>query len=111
MNDETKSGLKDTDVEPIVSIFQQNLKITKLVLFGSRAKGTYHTGSDIDLALFGEKLGLNDVLELSIALEKLNLPYMFDLILYKRITETSLLENIHRVGIILYERESISPFS
>jgi len=48
---------------------------------------------------------LNDLLDLSIEIEKLNLPFRFDLIIYERIKENSLLDHIKRVGVNLFERE------
>ena len=104
MNDETKYGLLESDISQVVSVLQQNRNVTKVILFGSRAKGTYHAGSDVDLALFGDDLALNDMLDLSVEIEKLNLPYMFDLIIYNRIKETTLLDHINRVGVNLFER-------
>lgn len=104
MDENTKYGLLESDISQIVSVLQQNRNITKVILFGSRAKGTYHAGSDVDLALFGDNLALNDMLDLSVEIEKLNLPYMFDLIIYNRIKETTLLEHINRVGVNLFER-------
>jgi uncharacterized protein len=105
MNEEPRYGLLESDINQVVKTLQQNRNITKVVLFGSRAKGTYHAGSDVDLALFGRHLGLNDLLDLSIEIEKLNLPYMFDLILHDRIKEITLLDQIKRVGVNLFERE------
>jgi uncharacterized protein len=105
MNEVPRYGLSESDIDQVVETLQQNRNITKVVLFGSRAKGTYHAGSDVDLALFGRHLGLNDLLDLSIEIEKLNLPYMFDLILHDRIKEITLLDHIKRVGVNLFERE------
>ena len=104
MNDTTKYGLLESNISQLFSVFEQNRNVTKVILFGSRAKGTFHTGSDIDLALFGNDLGLNDILDLTIEIEKLNLPYMFDLIIYNRIKELTLLEHINRVGVNLFVR-------
>ena len=105
MNEVPRYGLSESDIDQVVETLQQNRNITKVVLFGSRAKGTYHAGSDVDLALFGRHLGLNVLLDLSIEIEKLNLPYMFDLILHDRIKEITLLDHIKRVGVNLFERE------
>jgi len=104
MNDEPKYGLLESDIIHVVSTLQQNRKIAKIVLFGSRAKGTYHAGSDVDIALFGDDLGLNDILDLSVEIEKLSMPYKFDLIIHSRIKEITLLDHIKRVGMILFER-------
>ena len=104
MNDDTKYGLLKSDIIQVVSTLQHNRKIKKIVLFGSRAKGTFHAGSDVDLVLFGDNLGLNDILDLSVEIEKLTLPYMFDLIIHSRIKEIALLDHIKRVGMTLFER-------
>ena len=97
-------GLLESDIKDVISILQQNQKIHKITLFGSRAKGTFNDGSDVDLVLLGVDLKLNDILDASIEIEKLLLPYKFDLIIYERIKEKALIEHIDRVGIVLYER-------
>jgi len=98
-------GLQDSDVADILSIFQKNERINKIILFGSRAKGTYEMGSDIDLAISGSELKTNDILDLSNELEELDLPYKFDLIILERIKEKSLLEHICRVGVVLFDKD------
>lgn len=101
MRKELNIGLTSPDLERVVRIIQKSPSIQDAILFGSRAKGTFSPGSDIDIALKGEDLVLNDVLDLKIALEELNLPYRFDLVIYDRITEEALKEHITRVGISL----------
>jgi len=95
-------GLKDIDLEMLVIVFRENPKIEKAVLFGSRAKGTYENGSDVDIALIGDNLKLDDVIKLSLSIDKLDLPYKFDLIIYQRIKELKLKEHIDRVGKEIY---------
>ncbi|PKQ62618.1 nucleotidyltransferase family protein [Labilibaculum manganireducens] len=101
MNKNLNVGLSSCDLESIVKIIKQCSKVNEVILFGSRAKGTFSNGSDIDIALKGENILLNDVLDLSIELEGLNLPYKFDLIIFNRIKEKALIEHISRVGISL----------
>ena len=74
-------------------------------MFGSRAKGTFSNGSDIDIALKGNNLTLKDILEATAEAEKLLLPYKLDLVLYARINEPALIEHIDRVGVVLFKRE------
>ncbi len=57
-----KYGLLKGDWEKVISVFRSNPKIRKAVLFGSRAKGKYFPGSDVDIALMGEDLHLDDLL-------------------------------------------------
>lgn len=95
-------GLNQDDVDNIVNVLRSNPKIQEAVLFGSRALGTYSSGSDIDISLHGHNLSLTDILDVSIELEELNLPYKFDLIIYERINEEALKAHIQRVGIQLF---------
>ena len=58
-------GLSDTVVEDIRRIFKQHANIRKVLIFGSRAKETYHNGSDIDLAAVGDGLTYNQLMDIS----------------------------------------------
>lgn len=100
-----KYGLENFAISHIVSILERNPKIEKVILFGSRAIGNFQNGSDVDLSLIGKELELNDILNASIEIDNLALPYKFDLVIYDRIKEKALLEHIDRVGITLFERE------
>jgi len=78
-------------------------QIKSATLYGSRAKGNYKPGSDIDLTLTtaGElpKSFLNSV---AIAMEDLDLPYSFDISLLHFIDNPNLIDHINRVGIEFY---------
>jgi predicted nucleotidyltransferase len=104
MSRNPNTGLSDKDLDNIVRIIEKNSKIEDAVLFGSRAKGTFSNGSDIDIALKGKDISLNDVLDLSIELEELFLPYKFDLVIYERIKEEALKDHITRVGVSIFRR-------
>ena len=52
-------GLKDIHINKIQSVFENYSNIEKAILYGSRAKGNYRNGSDIDLTLVGENLDLS----------------------------------------------------
>lgn len=94
-------GLDDDDLKLIIDILRSNNKIKSAILFGSRAKGSYEPGSDVDIAVKGPELKLNDILDLKISLDDLSLPFKFDLINYDQISENALLDHIKRVGIKL----------
>lgn len=108
MNKGRKYGLLITDIERMISIFKSNSKINHVILFGSRAIGNYKPGSDIDIALKGNDINLNDILNINAELDELSTPYKFDLVISSRITENALLDHIERVGISLFEREKPS---
>ena len=83
-------------------------KVTKVILFGSRAKGNFRDGSDIDLALFGDGIDSNDIAKIAISADELLFPYKIDLIIYDRITVPELKNHIIRVGIELFKSSVVS---
>ena len=48
----------------------------------------------------------NDIINLSVELDELDLPYKIDLVIYERIQEKALKEHIDSVGILLFKRET-----
>lgn len=97
-------GLENSVIEKIVAELEKLPVIESAILYGSRAKGNYRNGSDIDLTLTGEKLTAKALYRLDNALEELLLPYSIDLSILKEIDNPRLLEHIQRVGIIFYEK-------
>ena len=104
MNEKRKYGLLEKDINSIISILRLNIKIDKIVLFGSRAKGNYNDGSDIDIAVKGKNLKLDDILNAKVSFDSLSLPYKIDLIIYDRVEEVELINHIDRIGLVLYEK-------
>ncbi len=97
-------GLSVEEMENIKLVFQQNTAVESVVLYGSRAKGNFKAGSDIDITLIGNTLCYKNLVNISLELDDLLLPYEFDISIYKDITSESLLEHIKRIGVVLYER-------
>jgi len=100
-----KFGLTDTELESIINAFRQFEEIEEVLLFGSRAMNTYKTTSDIDLAIKGANLSLNTITSLNALLEKLPIPYMFDVINYNKLKTDEFITHIERYGIRLYKKE------
>ncbi|WP_417612087.1 nucleotidyltransferase family protein [Owenweeksia hongkongensis] len=94
-------GLAYEDIEAIVSTLKAEPKVEKVSIFGSRALGTFHSGSDIDIAVYGSKLTHDDLLNLKIALDELELLYKIDLIHFEALTNPEFLGHIKRVEIKL----------
>lgn len=93
-------GLSEETIEKINHILIRYPQIETVVLYGSRAKGNYHNGSDIDLTLKGESLTLSLLYEIERELDDLLLPYTFDISLYQQIEDPGLLNHIDRMGIV-----------
>lgn len=98
-------GLKDSDIEYIRNAMQRFKEIEKAVIFGSRAKGNYKTASDVDIAIYGEKINFDILSKLHAILEEESpMPYFFDIIDYSHLNHKELKEHIDRVGKIIYEK-------
>lgn len=67
------------------------------VLFGSRAKGNYKKGSDIDIAVKGP-VEKDALAQLIMAFDESLLPYFVDVVVYANLENEALREHIDRVG-------------
>jgi len=100
-------GLSDRDLALIVDAAKAFPEISRLILFGSRAKGSYKPGSDVDLAVKGDAVDYDTAVRLGEVLnEETPLPYFFDVLHYEGIREPRLLAHIDRVGVVIYARET-----
>lgn len=99
-----KYGLDNRCVDTVVSILNEFPSIQVVFIFGSRAKGTYHAGSDIDLAVMNSGLSIIDLARVKGRFEESDLPYFVDLVDYTKIVSQDLREHIDRVGQEFYRR-------
>lgn len=97
------SGLSEEDVQSICKALGLCPKVSEAILYGSRAKGSYRPGSDIDLTLIGDELTHHDLLNIELALDDLLLPYKIDLSLHHQIDNPQLLDHIARIGKSFYK--------
>lgn len=98
------TGLSDETHKNIHRILEHYPAISKVVIFGSRAKGTHNKGSDIDLCLFAQNIDNTVLTALENELDDLLLPYEIDLCLFDQIRNPALKDHIQRVGLIFFER-------
>ena len=101
-------GLKDRHRAAIVASIAANDKLERAVLFGSRAMGTNTTTSDIDIALFGNRLTLTDQARLRAAIDKIPMAQSIDLVLHRSIDDPALLRHIRTHGVEWYRRRNTS---
>lgn len=69
-------GLDTKYMEMIRSIFSRYPEVEKAILFGSRAKGNYKRGADIDMAVAGEGVVKNTLSSLQGEFEDSLLPFL-----------------------------------
>lgn len=93
-------GISERSYRLLFDAFSKYPEVEEVILFGSRAKGNYRKGSDIDLAIKGDKSSPKLAWELqSYINEDLPIPYMVDVIDYNSLDNQELREHIDRVGI------------
>jgi len=96
-----KFGLSDETIKKLTDYFSSKEEIEKVLIFGSRAKGNYSNGSDIDFAIFTDKSSVSGIIA---QLDELPTPYKFDVINYKTLTHKGLKSSIDNDGILFYEK-------
>ena len=74
------------------------------MLYGSRAKGNFKPGSDIDLTLFGPDINGDVLADIANALDDLLLPLVIDLSVYSMLDNQELIDHIDRVGVVFYDK-------
>ena len=98
-------GLREEDLSFIVKAIGQFGEIEKAAIFGSRAKGSYKPGSDVDIAIWGTDITFSTVSRLHAMLEDESpMPYFFDIVDSSHLTHDELKKHIDRVGVLFYSR-------
>jgi predicted nucleotidyltransferase len=96
-------GLSDRTLETLTALFEKRSGIREVILYGSRALGTYRNGSDIDITLrTDDSFTFTDLLHLMGDFDESPLPYLADISLYRDIENPDLKAHIDRAGKVLY---------
>ncbi|MFA5480555.1 MAG: nucleotidyltransferase domain-containing protein [Candidatus Muiribacteriota bacterium] len=96
-------GINEKAYNLIYNYFEKTQKLKKVIIYGSRALGTYEKGSDIDFAIFTEsKEDLSSTI--SFELDELQTPYYFDVLDYNRLTNLKLKKHIDEFGKEFYPK-------
>lgn len=96
-------GLKQQYIDELRAILRDIPGIEETVLYGSRARGDYGRGSDIDICLKGEQITPSDVVSLKTALYESRIPYFFDVCVWNNIKNEDFKNNIIRDGKVIFE--------
>ncbi|MCF2445165.1 nucleotidyltransferase domain-containing protein [Dyadobacter sp. CY345] len=99
-------GLSESDILAINQVLASYPGIGEAYIFGSRAKGNYKNGSDVDIAIKGENVSFNLIMDISDYLnEETMMPYYFDVLNYHSINNKELSEHIDRAGVLIYKNK------
>jgi predicted nucleotidyltransferase len=99
-----KYGLDDKTIKQIISVLEKHPEIEKVILYGSRAKGNFKNGSDVDFTLVGKRLNLTIQNKMANDLDELLLPYTFDLSIYHQLSHKDLIDHIESMGVLFYSK-------
>lgn len=99
-------GLEEETINKIVEILKKYEEVESAKIFGSRARGDNRKGSDIDIALFGNKLTHIINTKIFYDIDDLYLPYNIDLINFNSLgEENTIRENILQEGVDIYVKK------
>ena len=97
-------GMTNEELDLLCSLFARQREIERVILYGSRAKGTHKSFSDVDITLLGVGLSRSHLNRLMADIDESSLPYSFDISLYAKLTNPELIEQIEKTGVILFQR-------
>ena len=100
-----KFGLSDQQLNTVIEIISSYSEITEAIIFGSRAKGTYRRGSDIDIAIKCDNSKFDKRGDLISRFDESNLPLFVDIVDYNSITTNELKIQIDLYGVVFYKRK------
>jgi uncharacterized protein len=95
-------GLAPEVLRKLRSVFVRHPAIKNVLIYGSRAKGNYRQGSDIDLTIKGDDIPFVEYMQIQNQIDDLLLPYSVDLSQYNQLANVELIDHINRVGLEFY---------
>lgn len=99
-NDKLIFGLAEHHYRALTELFRRHASIERVLIFGSRAKGSAKPWSDIDLAVVAPGMSDQEFSQLLSELDGLDLVFKLDLLHFDRLTgQPKLREAIERQGL------------
>jgi len=99
-------GLPPATLDKLNSVFARHSAIDAVLIYGSRAKGNYRAGSDIDLTIKGSEIPFAEFMQIEDQIDDLMLPYTVDLSQYRQLENADLIAHIDRVEVEIYARDA-----
>lgn len=102
--DKNLFGLTDRNILTLHDIFDKYPEVLEVNIFGSRAKGNYKTGSDIDLAIMNQEVNQKTIARILSDCADSSLPFKVDLVAFHSLKTNEFIEHIIRVGKLFYKK-------
>ncbi len=97
-------GFTERNHRTIQSIFEKFSSVKEVILFGSRASGTFRPYSDIDLCLMNADFDQQQHLAIIDAFEESDLPFFTDILVFHRLQNEALKNQIKETGKLIYSK-------
>ena len=90
----------------MIHLFRDHPEIEKVIIYGSRGRGDFEHGSDVDIALEGKEITSETVSYIHTKLEEESPTYLwFDVLHFETIKNFKLKEQIEKYGKIIYQKD------
>jgi len=99
------TGLSDSILDDLRRVFAAYPEIEQVLIFGSRANGTFKDGSDIDLAVLAPTMSAARFTQLWNALDVLPLVFKMDVLHWDTLGNQLLKDKIPATGKLIYPCE------
>ena len=97
----TRFGLSEHILDQIVQTISQFPEVVSASIYGSRARGDYREGSDIDLAVFSPTMDFEGFARLNTVLMELPIAFAMDIVHVDAVADPALRECILRDGVTI----------
>lgn len=96
-----RTGLSVSLLEQLREVFRRYPEVRKVLIYGSRAKGSFKPGSDIDLAVFATDMSSSRFAGLWSELDELPLVFTLDVVHWDTLGNAALQQRIVAEGVEL----------
>ena len=99
-------GFRQKDMDFMIHLFREYPEIEKVIIYGSRGRGDFEHGSDVDIALEGKEITSETVSCIHTKLEEESPTYLwFDVLHYDSLKNQKLKEQIEKYGKLFFIKE------
>ncbi len=97
-------GLSERALNSLRTYFASIPEVEQVILYGSRARGDHHKGSDIDFMLIGSGITPRLLNKMDMEIDDLLLPWFIQITDRKVIRDARFLDVVEKEGVVFWER-------
>ena len=103
-------GFRKKDMDFMIHLFREHPEIEKVIIYGSRGRGNFEHGSDVDLALEGKEITFETVSLIHMMLEQESPTYLWlDVLHLDSLKNQKLKEQIYKYGKLFFKNDNENP--